>query len=196
MAGTRAAVLAAALQSVERHGARSVAMADLAAAAGVAKATLYNHFRSRDDVWAALVETEVRALAGRCAGRPPAGALALAARCLSDAPAVRRLAETEPATLAALARPSDTAAWQVARGAVRAALAPDGGGEGGGGGGGGDVPEDAAVDLVLRWLVSHLTAPADRTAAGDAVLERSAVLLVRSLERPQLVPVVAPPAPP
>jgi len=43
-------------------------MNDIAAQAGVAKATLYNHFRTKDDVWSALVEAEVRALAGRPGG--------------------------------------------------------------------------------------------------------------------------------
>lgn len=62
MARTRAGVLAAAVGVVAERGTRRASMADLAEAAGVAKGTLYNHFRTKDDVWAALVEAEAHAL--------------------------------------------------------------------------------------------------------------------------------------
>ena len=51
---TRAALLDGARRAVEMSGTK-ITMAQVAASAGVAKATLYNHFRTRDAVLSALV---------------------------------------------------------------------------------------------------------------------------------------------
>ena len=42
-------------------------MGDIAMLAGIAKATLYNHFRTRDDVYLAVVANEVDAVAAAVA---------------------------------------------------------------------------------------------------------------------------------
>lgn len=170
MARTRAGLLDGARRAVAAQGTRRTTMNDIAAEAGVAKATLYNHFRTKDDVWAALVEAEVRAIAAECRELELADALAHAAGRLSEHPALRRVAETEPAALAGLlARHPRAAGWRAALEEVRARLAADG---------------LAGEELVLRWLVSHLampaTAPAIRAAAeavarglpADASLDR------------------------
>jgi AcrR family transcriptional regulator len=182
MARTRAGLLDGALRAVAAQGARRTTMNDIAAAAGVAKATLYNHFRTKQDVWRALVESEVGDLAADCAELPLRDALVLAATRISAHPAVRRIASTEPAVLATLlatAAPPDTTAplgqgaaepggegpapgWVLARAAVRAQLAAAG--------------HDSGDDLVLRWLVSHLTAP-----AGPDAIAAAAGCLVRGL---------------
>ena len=71
---SRAAILDAAARCVERHGVAGTTMAGIADAAAVAKATLYNHFRTKDDVLGTLVVTRVGAVATACrevaAGRP------------------------------------------------------------------------------------------------------------------------------
>ena len=66
MARTRAALLEAAGECLSRYGIRKTTMVDVAARSKVAKATLYNHFRTKDDVWAALIEHEIAALADEC----------------------------------------------------------------------------------------------------------------------------------
>ena len=120
MSRTRAALLAGAAAAVEASGTK-ITMAQVATAAGVAKATLYNHFRTRE------------AVLGRAAARPGArrrrragrqaldGALADAAVAMSGNPVRRGLARVEPATLAALGRidavgrrPGSTPARRVA----------------------------------------------------------------------------------
>ena len=53
MERTRAAVLDGAARAVEKHGARRATMGDIAVLAGIAKGTLYNHFRTKDAVYAA-----------------------------------------------------------------------------------------------------------------------------------------------
>jgi AcrR family transcriptional regulator len=148
MSRTRAAVLAAALRLVAEQGTRRTSMADIAAAAGIAKGTLYNHFRAKEDVWAAVLTAEVEALAAAWAGLDLGDALDLAARRLGEHPAVRRLAAEEPVVLTALlSAPATAPARRLATEAVRRLLADTG-------------RDVAAADLVLRWLASHLTTPA------------------------------------
>src|SRR5581483_10636450 len=122
---TRAAILDGARRAVEVSGTK-ITMAQVAAAAGVAKATLYNHFRTREAVLDALLLDEVQVLIDRAAGLPLADALAKVAAAISDNPLLRTLARIEPGTVAALGRIDRTAlGWQRAIGAVEAALASD-----------------------------------------------------------------------
>lgn len=154
MARTRAGLLEGALRAVAAHGTRRTTMNDIAAAAGVAKATLYNHFRTKDDVWSALVEAELLRLDADCAGLPLAEALSLAAVRISQHPALRRIAQTEPAVLARLMVEDPTGpGWRLARDAVRRHL-----------GAAGAIGDD----LVLRWLASHLATPAEPDAIRGA----------------------------
>jgi AcrR family transcriptional regulator len=157
MSRTRAAVLTAALRLVAERGTRRTSMADIAAASGVAKGTLYNHFRTKEDVWAAVLTAEIEALAEACTGLDLGDALALAARRLGEHPAVRRLAAEEPAVLTALVTaPATAPARRLASDAVRRLLA--------------EADRDpGAADLVLRWLESHLTRPVPG-GAGPALL--------------------------
>jgi AcrR family transcriptional regulator len=141
---TRAALLDGARRSVEVN-ATKITMAQVAAAAGVAKATLYNHFRTREAVLSALLAAEVAKLVDEFAGRPLADALGGVANALSRHPALRTLARIEPGTLAALGRVDFSAdGWRSARDGVAAAL----GAENRGGTG-----------TVLRWLASYLITP-------------------------------------
>ncbi|MDT4939732.1 MAG: TetR/AcrR family transcriptional regulator [Pseudonocardiales bacterium] len=157
MVRTRAALLDGARRSVEVSGTK-ITMAQLAAAAGVAKATLYNHFRTRDAVLSALLEDEVQRLAAEAGGRPLAEGLVLVANRLAEHPLLRSLARLEPGTLTALACVDLGApGWQAARSAVAGALAAD---------------RRSGADLVLRWLSSFVVTPAPRAeiAADVAVL--------------------------
>lgn len=141
---TRAALLDGARRAVEASGTK-ITMAQVAAAGGVAKATLYNHFRTRDAVLSALLADEISRLIEAANGRPLAEALEAVATSLSENPLLRSLRRREPAALAALGRVDPTAeGWRQAREAVRAAVAGAGRG---------------AADLVLRWIASHVVTP-------------------------------------
>lgn len=159
MQRTRTAILDAALGCLAEQGVRRTTMTDLAAAGGVAKATLYNHFRTKDDVLAALVDAQVASLAEACrvvaAEVGLAAALEHAAESLAGIAALRRVADEEPALLAALAAPGDGRGWESARTSVAAVLAA-----------GGAQAGEAEVELVLRWLVSQLHWPAGAATAG------------------------------
>ena len=166
MQRTRAALLDAAAACVVRDGARATTMAAIAAAAGVAKATLYNHFRTKDDVLTALVQDRVAALAAECArvGKTAglAAALGHAGAALASSAALRRVAADEPARLVPLAVPTDAPTWASVRTAVADVLTAAGG-----------RADAGHVEVALRWLVSQLLWPLD---AADG-----AQLLVRGL---------------
>jgi AcrR family transcriptional regulator len=176
MGRTRAAVIDGAQRAVEKHGSRKATMADVASLAGVAKATLYNHFRTKRDVYAATIEAEVAALGAECAqvardeGLAPA--LARAAERLGTHPAVRRVAADEPAVLAGLQTPTADPAWVVVRDAVKATLAA------------GRASTGAAeVESTLRWLVSFLGAP-----GGSEEIQTGARMVAAGLRQAGSVP--------
>lgn len=151
---TRAALLDGARHAVGVNGTR-ITMAQVAAGAGVAKATLYNHFRTKDAVLSALVADEVARLAAGATGRPLEQQLALAAETICEHPLLRAVAASEPAAVAALARVDPSArGWQLATDAVTAALATEG---------------RAGAPLVLRWLASFVITPAGRPAIAADV---------------------------
>ena len=155
---TRAALLAGAARAVSVSGSK-ITMAQVAAAAGVAKATLYNHFRTREAVLAALVVHQVDEIIDAQAGKPLGTALVDAATAIAGHPVCRGLAMVEPALLAAIGRIDDTATgWQHARAAVGAALAAE---------------SRDGVDTVLRWLASFVLSG----AAPESIARDVAILL-------------------
>lgn len=170
MARPRAAILAGARRCLEESGPH-VTMTQVAAASGVAKATLYNHFRTRDDVLHAVLQDEVERLVALVDGAGLAEALLRVAHELSASP-LRRALTAEPALLCALAvvDPS-TPGWRTVRAAVEAALAAE---------------RRAGVDLVLRWLASFLINPAGAVAIADDV----ALLIAALPDRPSAPEIV------
>jgi AcrR family transcriptional regulator len=165
---TRAALLAGAALAVGASGTK-ITMAQVAAAAGVAKATLYNHFRTREAVLAALVVDQVQAIIDDQAGKPLGAALVDAATAISAHPVRHGLAHIEPATLAGLGRIDDSSeGWQHARSAVSAALATE--------------SRDGA-DTVLRWLASYLL-----TGAEPESIARDVAILLAGLPAAPAVP--------
>jgi AcrR family transcriptional regulator len=162
MARTRAALLDATATCLARYGIRKTTMVDVASFGGVAKATLYNHFRTKEDLLVAFVEDRGQALAAQAverAGREGlAAALAGVAETLGTDPAVRRAATEEPALLAPLLVPGPARGWEQARSGVAAVLAAGRARSG-----------PAEVELVLRWVLSQLWWPADPTAVDVLV---------------------------
>jgi AcrR family transcriptional regulator len=155
---TRAALLAGAARAVEVSGTK-ITMAQVAAAAGVAKATLYNHFRTREAVLAALLDHELDTIIEKLAGKPLGDALVEAASAIATNPVRRGLARVEPALLAALGRIDESAGgWQRAQAAVSTALAAAGRG---------------GAETVLRWLASYVLSD----AAPSSIARDVAVLL-------------------
>jgi AcrR family transcriptional regulator len=167
MARTRAALLDGAARAVEKNGARKATMGDIATLAGIAKGTLYNHFRTKDAVFRAALESGIRSLGAEAAAAAAddlAGALALAAERLATTPALCRVAAEEPAVLAPLLQPGGGALWEVARDAVRGVL-----------GAAGRDTSGPPVELVLRWLVSFVGAGERAGVPDEAALLAAAL---------------------
>jgi AcrR family transcriptional regulator len=119
-------------------------MQPIASAAGVAKATLYNHFRTKDDVVAALLASELDRLTVLALGLPPAEALAALSDELGAHPVLRRLAVIEPDALASLLT---TEAWESLVARLASALR---------------VADDDA-EIAARWLLGVVLQPGRST---------------------------------
>ena len=103
MGRARAGVLDGAMRSVVKQGTRATTMGGIATLGGVAKATVYNHFRTKDDVWAALVAQEIdRASEAASSEEDLEAALVAVFDHLAEHPARATLAEREPDVLARL----------------------------------------------------------------------------------------------
>jgi AcrR family transcriptional regulator len=148
MGRTRTALLTATAECVARYGIRKTTMVDVASKSGVAKATLYNHFRTKDDLLDALVLSSTERLTAECSELAGAGltpALEHAGSVLGASGPLRRVAADEPALLAALGAPGQGRLWETARRGVETVLRESG------------APSDTvSVDVVLRWLCGHV----------------------------------------
>ena len=143
-------------------------MAQVAAAAGVAKATLYNHFRTREAVLAALLVDEVQR-ADRRTRRGPAARPRAGRDRRTRSPRIRRCARW-PASSRRTSRRSAASTctaegWRRGASGRAAALAAEGLG---------------GTELVLRWLASYLLSP----ASPAAIAADLAMLLAGCRRRP------------
>jgi AcrR family transcriptional regulator len=162
MGRTRLGLLAGASRAFAEHGLRRSTMQSIAGASGVAKATLYNHFRTKDDVARALLAAELDRLTGLAASLPLEAALVALSDELGGHPVLRRLVAAEPDLLTSLltVAGSDWTGLVARLGAVL------------------HLPDDSA-DLVARWLLGVVLQPGRSTTR-----RRSAALLVAALEAP------------
>ncbi|MGY1662426.1 TetR family transcriptional regulator [Geodermatophilus sp. SYSU D00705] len=159
---TRAGLLDGAARAFADRGLRRSTMQSVAVAAGVAKATLYNHFRTKDDVARALLAAELDRLTALAAALPAEAALAALADEVAEHPVLRRLAEDEPAELVGLLSAAPER-WTelVERLATALRAEPD------------------AADTVAHWLLGLVLQPGG-TAARHAAAARLAAVLGRA----------------
>lgn len=120
------------------HGARRSTMIDIAAAAGIAKGTLYNHVRTKSEAFVLYADAEV----ARLSDLLTADGLEGAAAAVADHPVVARMRAHEPAALAAVLLSAPAAA---ARERLLEALD--------------DQVGTALAPVALRWLLSLLVVP-------------------------------------
>ena len=158
---TRAGLLDGASRAFAEQGVRRSTMQSIAAAAGVAKATLYNHFRTKDDVVAALLSAELDRLTALAAALPADQALAALSDELGAHPVLRRLAETDPETFAGLLTVGPEP-WIDVTGRLATALR---------------IESDDA-DLVARWLAGVVLQPGRSTMRHRHAARLAATLSV------------------
>ena len=154
---TRAGLLAGAARAFAEHGLRRSTMQSIAAAAGVAKATLYNHFRTKDEVASALLAVELDRLSALAESLPLDQGLAALSDELGVHPVLRRLAESEPETLTALL---GTGQWDELIERLAAGLRVD--------------PD--AAELAGRWLLGVVLQPGRSTTRHRLAGRLAAVL--------------------
>jgi AcrR family transcriptional regulator len=155
---TRAGLLAGAARAFADHGVRRATMQSIAAAAGVSKATLYNHFRTKDEVAATLLAVELDRLTAVAATGPATEALARLSDELGAHPVLRRLAETEPDTLAGLL---STDRWPELVTRLAGALGTD--------------PD--TTEIAARWLLGVVVQPGRSTTRHRHAAVLAAALL-------------------
>lgn len=180
---SRHRILMGAARATARYGTRKTTMSDIAKEAGVAKATLYNHFRTKQEVYDALISSEIEMLVGRFADiQAPSGSAewvaamtASAAEYLAEHPVIRRLAHSEPEKAAALAQPGVTGHWRTVRSEAmrRVSLAQAAGSI--------DPRPDPLElsDVLMRWILSHVLWP-----SSAETIRVSARALVHGLRVP------------
>jgi AcrR family transcriptional regulator len=143
---SRAAIVDGARAAVLANG-TSITMAQVAARAGVAKATLYNHFRAREDVLAELLLVEIDQLIGSVAHLPLPMALTRAAVAVSEHPLLEAIGAHDGSALSVLARVDVRGpGWARVAQATERLLARRG---------------RRGTPTVLRWLASFVIAPAE-----------------------------------
>jgi AcrR family transcriptional regulator len=145
-ARSRAAILDGARDAVLAGGTK-VTMSQVAARAGVAKATLYNHYRVREEVLAELLLVEIEELIATLAHLRLADALTSAALAVSEHPLLEALGAHDSTALSVLGRVDvGSAGWARVAQATDRLLASHG---------------RRGTPTVLRWLSSFVIAPAE-----------------------------------
>lgn len=148
MERSRKALLDGAREAIATNGLSGTSMVDVADFAQVARATLYNHFRSKEELWNALILDEIEKASQlfRAQSNFEAGLRALASY-LSANLMLRTIVRDDPAALVALTKVSQNQIWQTIY-ARFALLAKEQ-----------KISDLAAVDLAFRWLLSQIAYP-------------------------------------
>lgn len=155
MQRARAGAIRGALETLNRRGLKRLTMAETADRGGLARATLYNHVRDKDELLALLLEHESRAIAEAFVSAADLeSALTAAAALIAEHPALAGLRTHEPAALVRLTAPETGAVRSLAAQSLAAR---------------GCDASESTVDLVLRWLASFVPSPSDpQTRASQA----------------------------
>jgi AcrR family transcriptional regulator len=176
MVRTRDSALAGARRVLAELGPRRASMVDIAVRAGMAKATLYNHFRTKDEVIAALVLVEAEEILrdALTVQHDAAKSLARAAWRLCTHSVLRGAVRAEPVLIASIIASYPSAPiWSECRRLVSEWLTAVG-----------LVDEEPAQELLVRWLTTTALMPTSMSADTDAqALLAQATLVVSSLNQ-------------
>jgi AcrR family transcriptional regulator len=159
MERSRAGILEGARAAIVRDGVRRISMVSVAELGSVAKATVYNHVRSKQQLLAMVAQDVVERVAASAEGCDTlAEALVVAARTASDDEVVHAVVTREPAVAGRLVHLLPDPLWQPARQRLATLAATHG-----------RSLDGPALDLVLRWLVTAAVAPTDVSTAKAQV---------------------------
>ena len=141
---TRGAIMSAARSLLGESGISATNMIDIADRAQVSRASLYNHFRDKHEVFIALVETEIERVATIALVAPSrADALYMISREISEHDGLRTAITRDGDLMAAALTARDHRVWVEIYAQLAKIFATD----------------VVGVGLVLRWLLGQVTAP-------------------------------------
>ncbi len=124
-----------------KQGVHKTSMIEIADEAEVSRATLYNHFRDKESVMRALLESEVaRILSLAKQEEKPEGALAIISMEISDDAALATLRRSDPAVLTIILTSHDDPLWDQVATALREMT-------------------HGLQELALRWLIGQFFDP-------------------------------------
>lgn len=129
---------------LRQSGINSTNMIEIADRAQVSRASLYNHFRDKQEVFLALVETEIERIATIALVSPSRSeALYQISREISEHDGLKKALERDGELVAAALTSRDHQIWEEIYNHLAKIFATD----------------VVGVGLVLRWLLGQITAP-------------------------------------
>jgi AcrR family transcriptional regulator len=141
---TRNALVTTALSLIEEKGLAQTNMIEIADQARVSRASLYNHFRDKNEVFLAVVEMELeRIIQVALREREVAARLAIISREVSGHKALAMAVAKDSGTVAGLLARHDGEVWSKIFQGLASAVASD----------------SAGTALVLRWLIGQVFIP-------------------------------------
>ena len=141
---TRGAIMEAARLLLSESGISGTNMIEIADRAQVSRASLYNHFRDKHEVFIGLVETEIERISTIALVAPSrSDALYMISREISGHDGLRRVIESDGDLMAAALTARDHRVWEDIYAQLSKIFATD----------------VVGVGLVLRWLLGQVTAP-------------------------------------
>lgn len=151
----RAGAVRGALDAIARRGIKGFTMVEAADRGGLARATLYNHVRDKEQLLQLVLDHETMQLARAFVeAESLEQALVDAAAAIADHPALAGVRKFDRDALASLSSVTDERVRRLTADALRAR---------------GAKSSEPEVDLLLRWLGSFIAVPADsRTRAKQA----------------------------
>lgn len=157
---TRNALVTTALALVCEKGLAGTNMIEIADRARVSRASLYNHFRDKNEVFLAVLELELERIINLALRTSSISErLFIISREISSHPALARVVSTDPATIAIILANRESESWVKIYQALASVIATDATG----------------AAIVLRWLVGQVFLPLsdEHSRGGAAALARA-----------------------
>lgn len=158
---SRQAIFRGAKQEIANVGSYESNIIKISELAQVSRATIYNQFADKAEMFEALVENEVIRLAeiARCADSK-SDALYQVSREICQSAPIRKMVQTDSADIAKLMTLSEHPTWQLVGSYIKEIFQAD----------------TATCGVILRWLVAQISAPLSAEQSAQQA-ERLAKLL-------------------
>ncbi len=158
---TRTAIMDAAKELLGKSGISGTNMIEIADKAQVSRASLYNHFRDKQEVFVALVETELERISTLAlVAQSRAQALYLISREISQHEGLQTALQTDGEIMASALTASDHRIWVEIYAQLSKIFATD----------------VVGVGLILRWLMGQVTAPLSEEHSRQQAERLAAIL--------------------